>query len=130
VGGDCCDQDPNANTRQKAYFTVQNACGSWDYSCTNTVDPQPPIHSAGCEGPSGADPCVGKTVRTGWCYAYEHAALGRVCINVLPWEVQMPACGQSGLYLIAGGSCAFDEYLGCVVVTETAEVETRTAACR
>lgn len=129
-GGDCCDTDPNANSLQKAFFTVPNACGNWDYSCTHSVDPQPPIHSAGCEGTPGSS-CEGKSVRAGWCYTHDHPTLGTVCINVLPWEVQMPSCGESGPFLVSGGSCVLvEDLMGCVVVTRDAVLETRTAACR
>jgi hypothetical protein len=37
-GGDCCDSDANAHPGQTAYFTTEDACGSWDYSCDGTIE--------------------------------------------------------------------------------------------
>ena len=62
--------------------------------------------------------------------ATHHPTLGTVCINMLPWEVQMPGCGESGPFLVRGGSCVFTSEFGCVVVIEGAVIETRTFACR
>ncbi|MBI4397259.1 MAG: hypothetical protein HY548_09200 [Elusimicrobia bacterium] len=35
---DCCDSDSNAKPGQANYYTAQNACGSWDYNCSGSVD--------------------------------------------------------------------------------------------
>ena len=32
-GNDCCDLDPSAHPYQQAWFTVADACGSFDYNC-------------------------------------------------------------------------------------------------
>lgn len=35
-GNDCCDTDPRVFVGQAAFFTVKNACGSFDYNCDGT----------------------------------------------------------------------------------------------
>ena len=47
VTGDCCDSDPNAFPGQTKYFTAQNACGSWDFSCDGTIEGSNGLRSLG-----------------------------------------------------------------------------------
>jgi hypothetical protein len=48
AGGDCCDADPNVHPGQLAYFTMSSACGSFDYDCNGTEEPQDPSCKLGC----------------------------------------------------------------------------------
>jgi hypothetical protein len=48
VGGDCCDTDGSAFPGQTAYFTVEDACGGWDYSCDGAIQGQNGYSSMYC----------------------------------------------------------------------------------
>jgi hypothetical protein len=42
---DCCDSDPKAYPGETIYYTVQDACGSWDYDCSGAIDYRWPVIS-------------------------------------------------------------------------------------
>jgi hypothetical protein len=46
-GDDCCDTDARAYPGELAYYDGQDACGSFDYDCNGTDDPQ--YGQAGCK---------------------------------------------------------------------------------
>jgi hypothetical protein len=39
-GKDCCDNDARTHPGEQAFFTSENACGSFDYDCDGVVEPQ------------------------------------------------------------------------------------------
>jgi hypothetical protein len=46
-GDDCCDTDARAHPGDLVYFDAEDACGSFDYDCNGTDDPQYPV--ANCQ---------------------------------------------------------------------------------
>lgn len=70
AGTDCCDTDRNANPGQKQFFTVADACNSFDYDCDGKLEPEYATNLActgtgltGCKGGPGfiGDPACGTT---------------------------------------------------------------------
>ncbi|KUK50169.1 MAG: CHU large protein [Parcubacteria bacterium 33_209] len=41
LGLDCCDTDSRVFPGQSSYFTTINNCGTWDYSCSGSVEKEP-----------------------------------------------------------------------------------------
>jgi hypothetical protein len=48
TGGDCCDSDAQAHPGQSNYYTVEDACGSFDWNCNGTIDRSSTVSSAAC----------------------------------------------------------------------------------
>jgi hypothetical protein len=79
TGTDCCDTDNKAHPGQTTYYTTADACGSFDYNCNGTVDPEYPSNLkcggtglTGCTGGSGfigTDPGCGGSALYGTCVA-------------------------------------------------------------
>ena len=51
TGGDCCDTDPNVHPGQLAYFPTAAACGSYDYDCDGSEQPEDASCQLGCGVP-------------------------------------------------------------------------------
>jgi hypothetical protein len=76
-GNDCCDTDNKAHPGQTSYFTQADACGSFDYNCNGTNDPEFAANlkcggtgALGCTGGSaflGSDPGCGGSALYGTC---------------------------------------------------------------
>jgi len=84
-GNDCCDTDNQAHPGQTSYFTAPDKCGSFDYNCSGSNEPQYPGNLK-CGG-TGATGCTGGS-------AFIGAA---------------PSCGMTGLY----GTCVPNGLLAC-----------------
>jgi hypothetical protein len=84
-GNDCCDTDNLAHPGQTSYFTSADKCGSFDYDCSGSNEPQYPGNLK-CGG-TGATGCTGGS-------AFIGAA---------------PTCGAMGLY----GTCVPNGLLAC-----------------
>jgi hypothetical protein len=54
---DCCDTDAHAFPGQTAYFTVADACGSYDYNCDGLATPE-------SNGPTDCNPSLFCMVNT------------------------------------------------------------------
>ncbi|HEY3820381.1 MAG TPA: hypothetical protein VGL81_24620 [Polyangiaceae bacterium] len=71
TGNDCCDTDKLAHPGQMSWFTTADQCGSLDYNCNGTIDPEFASNIKcggtgllGCTGGSafvGPDPGCGNT---------------------------------------------------------------------
>jgi hypothetical protein len=85
AGNDCCDTDNQAHPGQTSYFTAPDKCGSFDYNCSGSNEPQYPGNLK-CGG-TGATGCTGGS-------AFIGAA---------------PSCGMTGLY----GTCVPNGLLAC-----------------
>jgi hypothetical protein len=83
-GKDCCDTDALAHPGQTTFFTQADACGSFDYDCNTTQDPQYPVNLT-----CGGTALTGCTGGSGFL------------LN--------PACGSSGLF----GTCVGNGLLAC-----------------
>jgi hypothetical protein len=84
-GNDCCDTDNKAHPNQASFFTQADACGSFDYNCNGTNDPEYPANLA-CGG-TGLTGCTGGSA----------------------FIAADPGCGNSGLY----GTCVANGILAC-----------------
>ena len=86
VSGDCCDQDNKAKPNQTDWYTSTNACGSWDYNCSNNTDYQYTASGGGCDAWGVGNGCG---LNTGWSGARAN-------------------CGQTKAYVTGGcGYCCF-----------------------
>jgi hypothetical protein len=83
-GSDCCDTDSRAHPGQTTFFIQADACGSFDYDCNTTEDPQYPVNLT-CGG-TGLTACTG-----GSGFLLD------------------PGCGNSGLF----GTCVPNGLLAC-----------------
>ncbi len=89
--GDCCDTDRNSHPTQTTYFGAPDACGSYDYDCNGSSDPEYPMRA--------------------YCYRS-----GSRCELASPGGYvgfSMPSCGQ--FTRIANSECT-DGPSGCVPV--------------
>lgn len=84
-GNDCCDTDNQAHPGQTTYFTGTDACGSFDYNCSGSPEPEYPGNLK-CGG-TGATGCTGGSAFIG----------------------PAPSCGTMGLY----GTCVANGLLAC-----------------
>jgi hypothetical protein len=77
---DCCDTDANAHPGQTMFFTVPDACGSFDYNCDGVDTPK--VNGVSC----GAVMCVleaGTCVNIGGCgQDFSQAACGQIWTEV------------------------------------------------
>jgi len=80
---DCCDNDSNTHPYQNLFFTLANACGTFDYDCNGTASKQDTT-MGNCE-------CGGIICTT--------------CIKASGWNGSVPACGVSGKWI---DSCNWD----------------------
>jgi len=85
-GNDCCDKDSHAHPNETGYFTAPDNCGSFDYDCDGTLEPEYPVNIT-CGG-TGLTGCTGGSGFTG-----------------------APQCGESGPY----GTCMGSGALKCTV---------------
>ena len=87
-GDDCCDDDGRAYPGEEAYITSPDACGSFDYDCNETIEPQYPVavcHVAflSCAGDGfAAQTACGETA------PYETCAAAFTCAGVSSTNTQ------------------------------------------
>jgi len=102
--GDCCDLDPRALPGQTGWFTQVNACGSFDYDCSNTAERQYGSANGRC---------------TDW-------AIGTGCVLEPGWQGStVPNCGETRNYVSGGcGYCCIAWVCCC-----DPEYSSRTQGC-
>ncbi len=98
---DCCDKDAGANPSQTGWFTTRNACGSFDWNCSNVEDKR--------DSRSATRGCG--TACSGFCCA--DANVG--------WADAVANCGETRTYYTDG--CTGWSVCG-------QKSESRTQACR
>jgi hypothetical protein len=124
---DCCDTDARVYPGQTTYYFSINACGSWDYDCSGTID------KSGCT----MRKCGGSNYA--WCYTQGGGAPDycggnqgywpRSCTNPASYQGD---CGTSGSYITCTSRSCYVEYPTACQSTGTywCTGSSRTCACK
>jgi hypothetical protein len=113
---DCCDSDFKAHPGQIAWFTSIDACSSWDYDCSGTVELEYKTGFSGCtfgqvcgalggNGHGEGFPCAVGTPTPGWAAPAGDAGLAFVAAG------GAPGCGQVGI--LVNGCNAVPDCCAC-----------------
>lgn len=99
VGTDCCDSDINTYPLMSTFKYTTNACGNWNWDCSETTETERGVLTGGlC--------CTCTSDGAGHCVASS-------CIDTR-WVTSNPGCGGSGDYVSANGYCQDADYPSCV----------------